>query len=146
MTSVGKHRQIFKTPQLVKDHKLNRQNAIKVLNILLSPNFDPMAATDQLANISMLGPPLKIANNNYWAKKIKRFYEGTSSQHQKNYQSFANMEYKEALRQAAKDLKSKNSKMAFRDLKRMTKYQNNSRILNPKAGPLKGKFAKDLKD
>ena len=56
------------------------------------------------------------------------------------------MEYKEALRQATKDLKSKNSKSAFKDMKRLTKCQSSSLILDPKVGPLKEKFAKDLKD
>ena len=106
-----------------------------------------MTTTDLLAKIFQLGPPLKATNNNYWAKKIKRFYDGVNKRSYKDCKSFSNnMEYKEALRQATNDLKSKNSKSAFKDMKRLTKCQSSSSILYSKVGNLKGKFAKDLKD
>ena len=88
---------------------------------------------------------MREMNNNFWSKKIKRFLTKQSNHPHLSYSAFANQDYKETLNQALRDVKTVNAKQGFRDIKRMTKYENNSKILDISRGPILGKFCADLK-
>ena len=80
-------------------------------------------------------------NNNFWQKRINKFIAKQQESPDLKYDKFAKMEYKEVYNEAFKDLKSNNSRNAYRTMKAMANYNPNSKILDVKRGPLMGKYA-----